>query len=138
MKNSLLATVASLALALSVNAQTATVSVTDATINGANMRTIGQAASTTNYIPNDGKTLLVVDNRQTSNVTLTLVTQKTSGLTDLGEITLSDVAITIPSTSVSVFGPFDTDRFNLSGGLLRANLTSSSNISLTAVKTPRK
>jgi hypothetical protein len=135
MKNHLMKLLAIAALAsASANAQTATVSTTDLAVTGFNFTTGAQAASETNYFRNDGKTAMVIHNRQGSPVTATIVNRVgTVDVPGFGPLSLSDQAVTVPSASVVLIGPFAINRFN-SGGLTRVNLTSSTLISITTLK----
>ncbi len=131
-------TALALAMPFAAFAQTATVSLSTATAAGSNIRTVGQSAQASTYVQNDGKTVLVVDNKQGTGVTATLVNQgpTTVNVSGYGPLTLSDTTISIPSSSIVVIGPFNINRWYAASGLVRVNFSSITSVSLSAFTLP--
>lgn len=127
------AVIASAALAQSVP----TVSTTDITTAGLTNATGMQNAATSTYFANNGETLFVVDGGPTT-VTATFKTQATTiSQNGYGTTTLSDVAVTIPSSSVVVMGPFPAGRWNNQYGLVGVSFTAVTGVSATAINVPQ-
>ncbi|TBG37159.1 hypothetical protein ELG78_09270 [Rhizobium leguminosarum] len=114
-----------------------TVSTTDITTAGLTNATGMQNAATSTYFANNGETLFVVDGGPTA-VTATFKTQATTiSQNGYGTTTLSDVAVTIPSSSVVVMGPFPTGRWNNQYGLVGVSFTAVTGVSATAINVPQ-
>ncbi|MBY5594104.1 hypothetical protein [Rhizobium leguminosarum] len=130
--------VASALLAPVANAQTVpTISTTDITTAGLATNAGMQNAATSTYFSNTGETLLVVKGGGTT-VTATLKTQATSiSQNGYGSATLSDVAVSIPSASVVVMGPFPPARWNNQYGLVGVSMSAVTGVSATAINVPQ-
>lgn len=124
-----------LALVASVS-QAQTVSRTDTALSGVQVEQGLQNAAASNYVLNDGKTLyLVKNNNVDAAVDATIKTQATHmSKSGYATIELSDVVVTVPSSSAVVLGPFPTSQFNDSNGLVRINLSSHAKVSNTAIR----
>lgn len=123
-------------------AQTANISRTDLTTSGVNLTSSAQNAPGVIYMPNDGRSLLYIDNRSVSTgVTATITTQKTSVTKDgYGTISLSDQVVSIPSSSRVIVGPFPTGRWNSTGGsgggTVRVSMSTVTPVSTTSLRLP--
>ncbi|MEZ5781156.1 MAG: hypothetical protein R3D70_05850 [Rhizobiaceae bacterium] len=127
------AAVASIAPAL---AQTANLTATTVSINGSNVTGLLANASPTMYVPNDGRTMLVLRGGGTA-VTATVVTQKTGLFKEgYGNITIGNESVSVPSGSVVVVGPFPPGRFNTTGGNVAVSMSSVVGVSATAIRLP--
>lgn len=134
----LLATSAICALALNAQAQSVpTVSVTDITTSGLSTGSGMQNGATSNWFANNGETLLLVKGGATA-VTATIKTQATSmSQQGYGSTPLSDQAVSIPSSSLVVVGPFPAGRWNNSYGLCGVSLSAVTGVSISAINVPQ-
>lgn len=132
-----------LALALMVSAahaQTANVSQTDITTSGVNLSASPSTVpSTTLYFNNDGNTMLAI---KTGNTAIS-VTTRNNGSNICGQgygcVPPSDVAVAQPANTVEVYGPFPQGRWNIPGfDTVRVDLTSTTQVSASAVRMPRQ
>jgi len=115
-----------------VCAQVATVS---RTTPGPSGQSVMQNAAATNYISNDGQTLIAIRNGTGAAVTGTAVTQKTSvSKSGYSSAPLTNASIPVPANSTVLAGPFPKDQWNTVQGTIQVNLTSTTGISITSVK----
>jgi hypothetical protein len=92
----------------------------------------GDAANGHQFV-NDGQTFLHVKNTGGGACTVTLTTPAT-----IGGVALADPTVSVPMTSGDkMIGPFDPSLFNNAGGLLYVDLSTSSGVTLAAIKLPR-
>lgn len=118
-------------------AQAANISRTDIgpSVSSFNITTGWQNAQSPTYVPNDGKTVLLLKNSSGAPKSADIITEKTSVTKEgYGTITLSNERITLPSGSeVIAIGPFPTGRFNNSTGTVRVS-TTITNVSATSMR----
>lgn len=134
----ILPALALLLVPVSVLAQVANVSRTDAAITGVNINTLAVSAPSNTYMPNDGRTLLVVKNSSGSPVTATLVTQRNTLTADgYGSVDLSNEAVGVPSASTVLIGPFPQGRWSTASGVVHVSMSDVAGVSVTSVRVPR-
>jgi hypothetical protein len=116
-------------------AQTQNISRTDVALSGLNLTTTYQNAPGVIYFPNDGKTLLSLQNTSGGAVTATVVTKATSMSRDgFGSVTLSNQTVSVPNNARMLVGPFPVIRWNQSGSLVQVSMSSVTGVSATAVR----
>ncbi|WP_322884174.1 hypothetical protein U8C35_06485 [Sinorhizobium medicae] len=133
----LLTTTALTFFAAEAEAQVANVTPTTVAISGTNVTGLLANASGVMYVPNDGRSLLVLRGGGTA-VTATVVTQKTGLFKEgYGNIPLSNETVSVPSASTVLVGPFPAGRFNTNTGVVAISMSSVTGVSATAVKLPQ-
>jgi len=128
-------------LGSAANAQTATISTTDATTSGLNLSTNAQSApATTVYFSNDGNTLLYVRNNSGASVNLTQISQQAAvNVQGYGPVTLASKEVAIPSASHVVLGPFPKGRWNNTVyDTMAVSLSTATGVSMSAVRVPQQ
>ncbi|WP_461325117.1 hypothetical protein [Bradyrhizobium diazoefficiens] len=124
------------------NAQVANISRTD--LDFVNGLTIGtsttmQSAVSQTYFDNDGRTAVIIKNNTGAPVTANIISSFLSYFVErLGMVSLSNQAITIPSASTVMFGPFGTERWNNANNTVQVSFTTIAGVSVTAVRLPKQ
>jgi hypothetical protein len=128
---------ASCLVAASAQAQVATISTTDLTVAGQNVSVGLQNATSPTYFTNDGNTVLVIKGGIVAT-TATIVTQAQQMTQQgLGTVTLGNQTVSIPSSSITIAGPFPVGRWNiLASSTILVNFSSITTVSATALHLP--
>jgi len=90
----------------------ATLAVIDPVLEGVVFTPVAAAAGGDQF-PNDGNTLLYVNNGSGAPITVTIVAQYVDG-----NVPLTDVATAVAAGGARIFGPFPTRYFNNALGLV--------------------
>lgn len=86
------------------------------------------AAGTTNTMPNDGRTVLLVKTGATASGTMTVVSRACS------HARLQDVLETLAADKFYVVGPFPAELYNDADGAVPVNFSSATDVTLAAIR----
>jgi hypothetical protein len=130
-------TLAVAAVAGDLYAQAANISRTDLVVSGTDITSGLNNAAGKSYIPNDGKTLVVIKNGNGSPVTATVKTKKSSlSKEGYGTVALSDETITVPSATTTIAGPFPVARWNTVSSTVEISMSTVAGVSMTSLRMP--
>lgn len=119
------------ASSLTVNA--ATLTATEVTLDGLTLS--WTAADTSNTVTNDSKTMFYISNNSGAAISATVPAQvSTVTVAGYGDISISDAAIDVPAGALRYIGTFPKRSYTNSSGKVRLNLTSATDVSVTAIR----
>lgn len=97
--------------------------------------TFTSAAGGGDVFPNDGKTVLVIFNDDSSASEVTITAQDTTAFAPgFGAVTKASVTQDVEATSVDVMGPFPTSAFNNASGQVAVTYEGVTSMTVAAVR----
>lgn len=97
----------------------------------------GSGAGTDEILDNDGKTLLYVKNDNAGSIDVTITSEVTSKtIVGYGDVTFSDVVVSIPAGEERVIGPIPKTRFNDANGEVTVSYDEISSVTIAALRLP--